>query len=724
MKAPSGPSRPIARHPLAIALLLAAATTHASHGELNEYLRMDLSDLMAVEVTTPSLLGETVHSAPGSVAVITRHQIRDRGYRNLAQLLGDLPGIDIHGYSDGTTFNRIAIRGVTGNNKFLILQDGVRINAPTGEPIPVAGNFPLYHAHQVEVVYGPASAIYGADAFTGVVNIVTRDPDTIGETELSLAGGEYGYRYAHLSGGYRLGEHVAVALGGHIEYADNPDLGERFPSEFADPSGRAGYHQPIRDHSLNARLTVDNGLELGFNRSLFRTPTSVGNPPSMVDFGAGADYYTELQTLYGRYHHAFSDNLEAELLIDHSRYEVDPRSEFVNIFTGFQHLGYKYSEGRRTRIEPHLTWTLEDHRVVLGASVEQIDAMPKSANLPRPYDGGTFLYPGTTLPIQIFELDYHNRGVFAQATSRWSDAVTTTFGARYDDSSVYGESFTPRASLSYTPREGTTWELSYGESFLAPSPFYAYENYGAFETDGSNISYFMHVPNPDLQPEELKALELSLNHRVNDHLDLAATLYRQQVSGQIGPTRTPGVVSGFVPGGTIFYTNHNDNLGELEVNGLELSFNYIHQLRGHHWGPTDIAWWGSYTHLDANLTRLAGTGAGTGAIPAPFTAENSLKSGVTLNWGDRWLLSPRLRWIGENYGGEDVWGANADGATKGYAVVDLYAEARDLLPGLDLTLNINNLFDRRYYNSGEGFPAFSAVPQDPRWIQLGINYRF
>ena len=705
---------------LACAAALCCAASHADQHELREYLRMDLSDLMAVEVTTPSLLGETVHSAPGSVAVITRRQIRDRGYRDLSQLLGDLPGVDIHGYSDGTSFNRIALRGVTGNNKFLILQDGVRINSPTGEPIPVAGNFPLYHAHQVEVVFGPASAIYGADAFTGVVNIITRDPATIGETELSVSGGDFGRRYAHLSGGYRLGERVALAFGGHLEQADNADLSEFFPDEFIDTSGRAGFDQPTRAHGLNARLQIgdrlgEGRLTLGYNRSYFRNRTSVGNPPEAVDYGANADYHTLLENLYGRYQWSINPRLDGELLIDHARYEVDPDSEFVNLYTHFQHLGYKYAEGERLKIEPRLTWSLEDHRVVLGAGIEEIDAMPKTANLPRPYDGGDFLYPGTRLPIEIFTADYHNRGLFAQLTSRWSDAVTTTLGARYDDNSVYGESFTPRASLGYTPHHDTTWELSYGESFLAPSPFYAYENYGSFLTDGSDISFFMHVPNPELQPEELKALELSLNHRWSERLDLSATIYRQRVAGLIAQTNTPGVVSDFVPGGTIFYTTHNNNVGTLEVDGVELSFNYMRR-----WNGIDIAWWGSLTHLDGELHRPGGAET----IPAPYTTEHGLKSGLTLNWGNRYILSPRLRWIGESYGGEDVWAPGGGGATDGYVVVDLHMEARDLLPGLDLTLAVANLFDERYHNAGDGGRAFDATPQDPRAIQLGLNYRF
>ena len=75
------------------------------------------------------------------------------------------------------------------NTKMLVLQDGVRIGAPAGELVPVSINFPLYMARQVEVMLTPGSALYGADAVSGVINIITRDPGSqVGQKQTLLPG--------------------------------------------------------------------------------------------------------------------------------------------------------------------------------------------------------------------------------------------------------------------------------------------------------------------------------------------------------------------------------------------------------------------------------------------------------------------------------------------------------------------------------------------------------
>jgi outer membrane cobalamin receptor len=66
-----------------------------------------------------------------------------------------------------------ALLGSFRQDYFVILPDGMRISSPTNEPLPVLENFPLYLAKQIEVVYGPGSALYGADDMAGVINIIT-----------------------------------------------------------------------------------------------------------------------------------------------------------------------------------------------------------------------------------------------------------------------------------------------------------------------------------------------------------------------------------------------------------------------------------------------------------------------------------------------------------------------------------------------------------------------
>ena len=110
--------------------------------------------------------------------VITQEQIRTRGYKSVLDVLKDLPGIHISQNTLERSYNNVTSRGISGNNRFLILLDGVRIDSPSTDNLPMAENYPLYHASQVEVLFGPASAIYGADAFAGVINLITATAET------------------------------------------------------------------------------------------------------------------------------------------------------------------------------------------------------------------------------------------------------------------------------------------------------------------------------------------------------------------------------------------------------------------------------------------------------------------------------------------------------------------------------------------------------------------
>ncbi|WP_165760260.1 TonB-dependent receptor plug domain-containing protein, partial [Niastella populi] len=75
-----------------------------------------------------------------------------------------LPDIKVNDKSDPETSASFIIRGIRRQDRFVILMDGIRISSPTNEALPLLENFPIYLAKQIEVVYGPGSALYGADA--------------------------------------------------------------------------------------------------------------------------------------------------------------------------------------------------------------------------------------------------------------------------------------------------------------------------------------------------------------------------------------------------------------------------------------------------------------------------------------------------------------------------------------------------------------------------------
>ena len=136
-------------------------------------LPLSLEELIATPVITASRRQEGREQTPAHIMVVTREQMRDRRYKNLADLLEDLPGVNFQRGTKSSQFNQFTVQGYLGPNKLVLMLDGIRIGQPSGGNIPVAENLALYHAKQVEVVFGPAAALYGADAVAGVVNIIT-----------------------------------------------------------------------------------------------------------------------------------------------------------------------------------------------------------------------------------------------------------------------------------------------------------------------------------------------------------------------------------------------------------------------------------------------------------------------------------------------------------------------------------------------------------------------
>jgi iron complex outermembrane receptor protein len=128
-------------------------TAYSDSNDIDKVFKISLTELMGMEVTTPSKSSQKISEAPGTVIVVTQQQIRERGYFNLVDLLEDMPGIDIQRKSRAETNNRITIRGNQGNFKFIIMRNGVRISGPSGENIAIDDNFPVFQADRIETEY-------------------------------------------------------------------------------------------------------------------------------------------------------------------------------------------------------------------------------------------------------------------------------------------------------------------------------------------------------------------------------------------------------------------------------------------------------------------------------------------------------------------------------------------------------------------------------------------
>jgi outer membrane receptor for ferrienterochelin and colicins len=131
-------------------------------------------------VTSVSKKAENVLEAPATVIVITEKDIKERGYSNLEEIFYDLPGFDVI-RGRGPAYSLMYQRGYRSisNDRTILLIDGVEENDLASDNMTISRQYPLSDIKRIEFVYGPASTMYGANAFVGVINVVTKTNDEL-----------------------------------------------------------------------------------------------------------------------------------------------------------------------------------------------------------------------------------------------------------------------------------------------------------------------------------------------------------------------------------------------------------------------------------------------------------------------------------------------------------------------------------------------------------------
>jgi len=158
-----------------LAPLFLLAQTDSIPG-VDSLIQLSLEQLMNIQVVTASGFEQTMAEAPSTIIVITDKQIRERGYEQLEDALRDVPGIDMI-HLNGYARTLIYFRGMYGaeNLRALLMIDGIVENNIIGTNDMAGPAYSLHNVKRIEIISGPASALYGANAFGGVINIITKE---------------------------------------------------------------------------------------------------------------------------------------------------------------------------------------------------------------------------------------------------------------------------------------------------------------------------------------------------------------------------------------------------------------------------------------------------------------------------------------------------------------------------------------------------------------------
>lgn len=703
-----------------------------ARAESSSVFDLSLEELQNIAVETASKRPQKLIETPADVIVIRKEQINARGYRHLGDLLEDLPNVDVFKNVAEEAKTLVGIRGNAGNNKFIILKNGQRLNPPTGEQLPVDFNYPLFDADRVEIVYGPASALYGADAFTGIINIVTTNISESNGVDLKASYGSDDYYYGHTYVGGKLTEKLSIELATHIHQSDNPDLSKEYSEEvflgpLVDFSGQPNslvrddkYSNDTRSQMLDLRLKFEDQWTFGWNQRTFTQKSANGQLPNTTIYGP--DYKTNVQLIFGEYKGDISENVQSRTNISYMISEIDPDSGYNNIFSNYERT-WKYGNNQiATLVQEFLVTVTESQHLVAGFTGSYTHSLPQTTDLPFRADPDIALedqgytYPGTDLPITFYDVNSRELGMYAQLQSEWTPQLQTTLGARFDNDSRYGESFNPRIGLVYMPSTQGTAKILYGESFRAPPSVSAYGNFGTFTgTDpetGKPLAEFYHVPNPDLAPEKARTLEFNYGHLLDPDFLISSSVFSTWVedlineSGvQFGRTEfAGGVIDGVIESAV--------NEGTAQFYGGSVGFNLRKDID---WLKVDSFL--SYSYTDGVLEQ-----GGIDEKPS-YLVPHAVKGGITLMRAG-YSVTPRFRYNSGAYLiRSDETGVAQRYQSPSYTVFDLTIRVADIVKGCSLSLDARNIFDRKYFGPGGRFANnYINSPQDSRVVMFSVNY--
>ncbi len=518
---------------------------------------MDLAELAQVRVatvTTASKRAEKANSAPGTVIVITRRDIRLRGYRNLIDVLKDLPGFDVAGNFFTELGSQVSVRGIPSNNKIVVLVNGMRVNPPGGEYFPFRNDFSIRTAEQIEISYGPGSTLYGQDALSAVINVKTETEPQPGGSSVQggIEGGFHEEREGWFSVAKSFDTDIPMTFTGYLQYHDSDltRLDREYPRWYrdyrraAEPRG-AGSIFERNDYGLNGFAKLDVGdfsFQTWYRESERSSSEGYGAP--LLFYVPEAVWRDRSWISEARHVWKISDAVTLTSSGILNRYEVDPVSRYV-FPQDANHLflnDYKYADGTSFSIEETLSIDFSEKLSgLIGGTFSTYDILPKST-IPggaRPGDhaaiirqGGNFTYFGTAgdpgskqeFP-RVVESEFERYGAYAELGWQATPALRLLIGGRVDkDSRISEPSFTPRGALIYNVNEHITAKYKYSEAYISPAPYFAFATY-----DRGDV---LNTSNPDVLPETAKSHELSFQYNA-EKIDLGLSLYYGEQSSLI-----------------------------------------------------------------------------------------------------------------------------------------------------------------------------------------------
>jgi vitamin B12 transporter len=604
-------------------------------------------------VVTPTKAAVPLDEVGSSITVITREEIEEQNFQTLPDLLNAVPGLHVVQTGPQGALTSVFTRG-SNSNQTLVLLNG----RPIGDPSASNGAFnfahlPLFNVEQVEVLRGPASALYGSKAIGGVINVLTRqgegDPrfgaqvevgtqntlNTIANANGRLAGIGYDLTLSRL------------ATDGFSVTADN--LTPPGATVEAD-----GYRNLAGSLALDAELTEN--LSVSFFGAILDTRAdtdySEEDPNGreitrqyLADAALAGSFFEGFwrPTLSFGYSNYFRNDKDAPDALD----VFGPSSADVD------------NRGWRASAELQNDFVIdEQNTLTVGSEFERESFSAK----------GLSDFGGGFVVTQDSEADRDTVGVYAIHRFNWEQRLFVSSAVRFDSPENTDSAITYTLSPLYHFKEtGTKLRGSVGTGYKAPS---LYELYGFSPTSFGNAF----VGNPDLEPERSFGWEVGFDQALfEDRLILGATYFRSRIRDAINTEFDP-----------LTFDSTTVNNRDLAVQGAEVYLDIM---------PLESV----RLHLDYTFTHAILDDTEKQALRRP---KHQVNATLAIDLTDALTITGNALLVG---GQRDIGYFGGEKQMPAYTVINA-AISYDLFDGVTAYARAENLLDEDY-ETADGFQA-------------------
>ncbi|WFP50166.1 TonB-dependent receptor [Methylomonas sp. EFPC3] len=693
-------------------LTLISQAAHADKS-MNDLLDMSPAELANISVTIASGTSKPIAQSAAVTSVITAEQIAAMGATDLHEVLETVPGmhVTIQPVTNDYSYTMRGIRNET-NSEVLLMINGTRFSLPYQGTHMAGMIMPVENIQRVEVIRGPGSALYGADAFAGVINIVTKKAADIDGFNVGARGGNADTKSAW---GQYGGKWQGWDVAGSLQYSHNgvdPDriikadaqsqidqlLSTRAslaPGPMQTQNERWNGHLNLQRKHWDLGFWAFNESDYGFRSGAFGALDNRGkgngsNYLADIRYSTEDDFQDwELQAHASFLHTDVSADIygfpPGSILPLDASGNVTGQPALINALVPFPN-GLRFVAGFKNTV-PSFELTsiykgFSNHiiRMIAGFRYEELNTEEA-----RNYGAGITSLGGplqnlTGTPFTF--LDDQHRDIWSTAfQDEWQFAPDwhLTTGLRFDHYSDFGSTLNPRAALVWDVNEQFTSKLLYGQAYRAPSFLEQYQQ---------NSTLFL--GNPSLSPETIATTELAFDYHPSKTLRTALNLYHYEIHD---------LISGPIASSTTL-TEQNTSGQDGYGSEFEWDWKFLPDwnLRGNY------AW--QFARNEATHTRVSN-------VP-----EHHVYSALAWNFLPKWQIQTQINWIGHRL--------SSPGDTrllKDYETLDLTLNAKKLMGYLDLTASARNLLD-----SDGTEPATASYPYNLPisgqmfYFELGLHY--